>query len=239
MAFSKKSLLAAAIAGIAAVSLVTPASLADDYSYVNAEHLNVRSLGSVRGYIVATVDKGYRMTVLETVDRGWKRVLLENGQEGFVNGKYLSEEVPAYEKVASTRYSVKVAHAFVRSDGLLKKIAVVDAGDQLEAVSDRVFFGKWIRVRVASSANPGYVGRVGYINQKLVEAVDGYQFAEEAVETSDMDASMEEAQDSSDEAMATEETSEEIPEELNSAPEETGSSEESSDDDLAKLLEGL
>lgn len=244
MAFSKKRLIAAVLTGITAVSLVAPASLADDYSYVNAEHLNVRSLGSVRGKIVATVDKGYRMTVLEDAARGWKKVLLENGQEGFVNGKYLSGEAPAYEKVTSTRYGVKVAHAFVRSDGLLKKIAVLDSGDQLEAVSDRVFFGKWIRVRIVSSANPGYVGRVGYINQKLVEATDGYQFAEE---TPASDAAMtqeagsdyvgSDTMDSEESSMTSDEpASEDVPAELNSAPAESS---DDSDEDLSKLLEGL
>jgi hypothetical protein len=66
---------------VSVLAMVAPASLADDYAYVNAEHLNVRSLGSVRGKIAATVDKGYRVTVLETLSNGWKRVLLENGQE--------------------------------------------------------------------------------------------------------------------------------------------------------------
>lgn len=247
MAFSKKRLIAAVLTGITAVSLVAPSSLADDYSYVNAEHLNVRSLGSVRGKIVATVDKGYRMTVLETAANGWKKVLLENGQEGFVNGKYLSVEVPAYEKVSSTRYGVKVAHAFVRSDGLHKKIAVLDSGDQLEAVSDRVYFGRWIRVRVLSSANPGYVGRVGYINQKLVEATDGYQFAEaapvaDAAMTQEMGSEESASSDtmvSEESSMTSEETTEEVPAELNSAPAESSDSSEISDDDLSKLLEGL
>lgn len=242
MAFSKKRLLAAALVGITAVSLIAPASLADDYSYVNAEHLNVRSMGSVRGKIVATVDKGYRMTVLESVGN-WKRVLLENGQEGYVNGKYLSEAAPYYEKVSSTRYGVKVAHAFVRSDGLQKKIAVLEGGDQLEAVSDRVYFGRWVRVRVVESANPGYVGRVGYISKYLIDPVEGYQFAEqeapaavltqdEAVEEDSQDESVMESSDES-------ESNDEIPAELNSAPSEEASSDDSSEEDLAKLLEGL
>lgn len=241
MAFPKKRLLAATLAAITAVSLVAPASLADDYSYVNAEHLNVRSMGSVRGKIVATVDKGYRMTVLESVGN-WKRVLLENGQEGYVNGKYLSEEAPYYEKVSSTRYAVKVAHAFVRSDGLQKKIAVLEGGDQLEAVSDRVYFGRWVRVRIAESANPGYVGRVGYISKYLIDPVEGYQFAEEApaaVMTQD-EAIEEDAQDEAVmETSEESESSDEVPAELNSAPAEETSSDDSSEDDLAKLLEGL
>lgn len=241
MAFFKKRLFAAALVGITAISLVAPASLADDYSYVNAEHLNVRSLGSVKGKIVATVDKGYRMTVLESVNGNWKRVLLENGQEGYVNGKYLSEEAPYYEKVSSTRYGVKVAHAFVRSDGLQKKIAVLEGGDQLEAVSDRVYFGRWVRVRVAESANPGYVGRVGYISKYLIEPVEGYQFAAEeapAVEmTQDQAVTADSSEMTENETSSEETASDEIPAELNSAPAEESS--DSSDEDLAKLLEGL
>lgn len=244
MAFSKKRLFAAALVGLTAISLVAPASLADDYSYVNAEHLNVRSMGSVRGKIVATVDKGYRMTVLENVGN-WKRVLLENGQEGYVNGKYLSEDAPYYEKVSSTRYGVKVAHAFVRSDGLQKKIAVLEGGDQLEAVSDRVYFGRWVRVRVAESANPGYVGRVGYISKHLLEPVEGYQFAAEEVPAAEMtqdqavveDSSEMTQDESSSEMTSDSSSSDEIPAELNSAPAEESS--DSSDEDLAKLLEGL
>lgn len=248
MAFSKKRLIAAVLTGLTAVSLAAPASLADDYSYVNSEHLNVRSLDSVRGKIVATVDKGYRMTVLETASRGWKRVLLENGQEGYVNGKYLSDVVPNYEKVTSTVYAVKVAHAYVRSDGLQKKIAVLDSGDKLEAVSDRVFFGRWVRVRVAESSNAGYVGRVGYISKHLIDPVDGYQFAPAETPAAEMTQDQAVVQDSQDAPQDSQSsdmtsdtgTSDEIPASLNSAPaESTGSTDSSSDEDLSKLLEGL
>lgn len=248
MAFSKKRLVAAVLTGLTAISLAAPASLADDYSYVNSEHLNVRSLDSVRGKIVATVDKGYRMTVLEAASRGWKRVLLENGQEGYVNGKYLSDVVPNYEKVVSTVYAVKVAHAYVRSDGLQKKIAVLNSGDKLEAVSDRVFFGRWVRVRVAESSNAGYVGRVGYISKHLIDPVDGYQFAPAEAPAAEMtqdQAVMQDSQDVAQDAQVTDTatdtgTSDEIPASLNSAPaESTGSADSSSDEDLSKLLEGL
>ena len=244
MKISNKRLFAAILAGIAVISVSAPSSLADDYSYVNAEHLNVRSAGSIRGKIVATVDKGYRMTVLENASSGWKRVLLENGQEGYVNGKYLSAEAPYYEKVASARYVVKVASAFVRSDGLQQKIAVVSKGDQLEAVSDRVYFGIWVRVRIVDSANPGYEGRVGYISKRLIDPSEGYAIAEtEQSATQDeamvSDAS-EQSSDSSDDSVFTEE----IPAELNSAPAETSGSgtaseNDSEEEDLAKLLEGL
>ncbi len=240
MVFEKKRLIASALVAIAAVGLAAPASLADDYSYVNAEHLNVRSMESVRGKIVATVDKGYRMTVLERLSNGWQRVLLENGQEGYVNGKYLSAEAPYYEKVSATRYAVKVANAFVRSDGLQKKIAVVQSGDQLEAVSDRIYFGIWVRVRIVDSANEGYEGRVGYISKRLIEAVEGYQIHESAEEDAMHDESqaMEEdvMEDESveEDAMEEESASEEIPAELNSAGEDDGS-----EDELLKLLEGL
>lgn len=248
MAFSKKRLVAAVLTGLTAVSLVAPASLADDYSYVNSEHLNVRSLDSVRGKIVATVDKGYRMTVLEEASRGWKRVLLENGQEGYVNGKYLTDAVPNYEKVSSTVYAVKVAHAFVRSDGLQKKIAVLDSGDKLEAVSDRVFFGRWVRVRVTESANADYVGRVGYISKHLIDPVEGYQFAPAEAPAAEMTQDQAVAEDSQDVAqdaqssdMTTDTgTTDEIPASLNSAPADSAdSADSSSDEDLSKLLEGL
>lgn len=245
MAFSKKRLLAAVLTGLTAAAVITPVSLADDYSYVNAEHLNVRGAGTVRAKIVATVDKGYRVTVLEAAAHGWKHVLLENGQDGYVFGKYLSSDAPYYEKVTSTVYSVKVAHAYVRSDGLQKKIAVLNAGDKLEAVSDRVFFGRWIRVRVAESGNPGYVGRVGYISKHLVEAVDGYQFAEapaaemtqdQAVAQDSQDSTLTDTTDATDSGTSDSSTSDAVPSELNSAPAaDTGSS----DEDLSKLLEGL
>lgn len=203
------------LATILAVSVtvgITPTILADDYAYVTADHLNVRSMASVKGYIAAVVDKGYRVTVLEHLSNGWKRVLLENGQEGYLNGKYVADEAPYYEKVGAIRYSVKVGHAFVRSDGLNKKIAVVDKGDELEAVSDRIYFGRWIRVRVLSSANEGYVGRIGYVSKRLVDPIEGYQYAEEVQTVMD---------------------DEMVPEELNSAPaEESG-------DPLADLLGGL
>lgn len=235
MASLKKRLIAATVAGISAVAAVAPASLADDYSYVTAEHLNVRTVGSVKGKIVATVDKGYRVTVLDGSGR-WKRVLLENGQEGYVNGGYLSDSAPYYEKVSSTRYGVKVAKAFVRSDGLLRKIAVLNGGDQLEAVSDRVYFGKWIRVRIVSSANSGYEGRVGYIHKALVNPVEGFQIMDEAPAAAEQ---VQEAETPAEEAApaATEDApAEEVPTNLESAPAtDSGSDEE----DLSKLLEGL
>ncbi len=237
MAFFNKKRLA----GILAATIVasgTPTLLADDYAYVTAEHLNVRSTASVKGRIAAVVDKGYRVTVLESLSNGWKRVLLENGQEGYLNGKYVAEAVPQYEKVGATRYSVKVAHAFVRSDGLHKKIAVVDRGDQLEAVSDRIFFGRWIRVRVVSSSNEGYVGRVGYISKRLVDPVEGYQYAEESPVSavSDAGTSMESAMADSAGFMPETESSgqEGVPAELNSAP-----AAPSETDDIMKLLGGL
>jgi uncharacterized protein YgiM (DUF1202 family) len=236
MQIAQKRIAALATAVTAIVAAIAPATLADDYSYVNAEHLNVRAAGTVRSSIVATVDKGYRMTVMEDAARGWKHVLLENGQEGYVNGKYLSETVPQYEKVESTEYSVKVPHAFLRSDGLLRKVAVVNSGDQLEAVSDRVFFGRWIRVRVAFSSNPAYVGRVGYVSKRLVTPSTIGQATEDAVQ-------------SSDESQVTDSGSEDsVPVELNSAPAEdsassdttdSGTTDSGSDVDVSSLIDGL
>lgn len=239
MASLKKRLFAAAMAGIAVAGMAAPSSLADDYSYVTAEHLNVRSLGSVKGKIVATVDKGYRVTVLDGSGR-WKRVLLENGQEGFVNGSYLSETAPYYEKVGATRYGVKVAKAFVRSDGLHRKIAVLDGGDQLEAVSDRVYFGKWIRVRIVASANQGYEGRVGYIHKALVNPIEGFEIAEQAQDAAapaQEVATAEEAPATEDAAQGT--TEETVPTNLDSAPASDSGSDSSDEEDLSKLLESL
>lgn len=241
MASLKKRLIAAAMVGIAVASMAAPSSLADDYSYVTAEHLNVRSLGSVKGKIVATIDKGYRVTILDGSGR-WKRVLLENGQEGFVNGSYLSETAPYYEKVGSTRYGVKVAKAFVRSDGLHRKIAVLNGGDQLEAVSDRVYFGKWIRVRIVSSVNQGYEGRVGYIHKALVNPIEGFEIADQAQDAATPAqevATAEEAPAVEDAVQDTNEgtTEETVPTNLDSAP--ASDSDSSDEEDLSKLLEGL
>lgn len=75
--------------------------------YVKAEHLNVRSVASVKGKIVAVIDSGYKVTILESLNNGWRKVLLENGQVGYVNGHYLVSQEPYYEKVVSARYTIK------------------------------------------------------------------------------------------------------------------------------------
>lgn len=97
-------------------SLVSTTTLADDYMYVEATHLNIRSAGTFRSSIVATVDNGYKVTVIDTLDNGWKKVLLENGQEGYTNGRYLVEKEPYFEKAHGSAYTVTVPRAFVRGE---------------------------------------------------------------------------------------------------------------------------
>jgi uncharacterized protein YgiM (DUF1202 family) len=63
---------------------VTATTLADDFMYVKAAHLNVRATASIKSKIIAIVDSGYKVTVLDNTNK-WKKVLLENGQVGYVN----------------------------------------------------------------------------------------------------------------------------------------------------------
>ncbi len=111
------------ILGIGALSFAT--TLADDYMYVSATHLNVRASATYRSAIVTTVDSGYKVTILESHDNGWKKVLLENGQEGYMNGRYLTSEEPYFEKALGSTYQLSVPSGYVRAEGLKKIVAVL------------------------------------------------------------------------------------------------------------------
>ena len=104
------------ISVLALSSLMFASTLADDYLYVNATHLNVRAANTFRSAIVATVGNGYKVTVLESQNNGWKKVLLENGQEGYVNGRYLTEQAPYFEKAQGSMYTVHVYSAYLRGE---------------------------------------------------------------------------------------------------------------------------
>jgi uncharacterized protein YgiM (DUF1202 family) len=109
-------ILKGTISILALSSLMFTTTLADDYLYVSATHLNVRAKSSFRSSIIATVDNGYKVTVLESHDNGWKKVLLENGEEGYVNGRYLTEQAPYFEKAQGSSYVVKVYSAYMRGE---------------------------------------------------------------------------------------------------------------------------
>ena len=158
-------------------SLAFATTLADDYLYVTAAHLNVRATQSYKSSIVATVDNGYKVTVLESLDNGWKKVLLENGEIGYVNGRYLTEQAPYFEQAEGSNYQVSVPSAYVRGEGLVTKVAVLHKGDRLEVLDQKVFLGKWLRVRVLSSTHNRYNDRVGYISKKLVTVDENTAFA--------------------------------------------------------------
>lgn len=176
-----KRLISKGILGIIALGTVfTTTTLADDFMYVTAYHLNVRSSGTFRSSIIATVDNGYKVVVLEKLANGWSKVLLENGQVGYVNARYLGISEPYFEKALGSEYEVSVPSAFVRADGLQKKIAVLHRGDRLEVLDRKIFLQKWIRVRIVAAQKEGYIGRVGYISKKIVRVVDGMQYPEES-----------------------------------------------------------
>jgi len=175
---TKKALILMSLVALTAVSaaFTIHQSLADDYMYVKPAHLNVRSAPKVTLHnIVATVDVGYKATVLESLDNGWTKVLLENGTEGYTKTKFLTSEEPKYETVTAGQYTVNVGRAFVRGDDLKRSIAIVKKGEALEVVSDRIYNKNWIRVRVLED-NKRYAGRVGYIHKKLVVASEGYAY---------------------------------------------------------------
>lgn len=66
---------------------------------------------------------------------------------------------------------MSVSNAFVRGDGLEKKVAVLKRSDSLESLDDALYQGKWIHVRITDSASKRYDGRIGYISKELVETV--------------------------------------------------------------------
>lgn len=51
------------------------------------------------------------------------------------------------------------------------KVAVVKKDDNLEAMDDGLYQGKWLRARIVSSREKKYDGRIGYISKELVEII--------------------------------------------------------------------
>lgn len=239
-------------------AIATSTTLADDYFYVNAAHLNVRSAWSVKWKIVAVVDSGYKMTVLEYLDSGWRKVLLENGQEGYVNGKFLTQAEPYYEKVTSSRYTIASGNAFLRWFDTRSIVAVLKNWDQLEVTSEKVYLNRWIQVRVATSSIKRYEWRTWYIAKRLLAPIEGYEYSSEvSYDNQDMWTS-DYSYDAPVEQTVTPEvttedvsdiSSEDILSELNSAPDTSVSTEESTsteasgssdvDSELADLLKWL
>ncbi len=171
------------VLAIGALSFAT--TLADDYMYVSATHLNVRASATYRSAIVTTVDSGYKVTILESHDNGWKKVLLENGQEGYMNGRYLTTTEPYFEKALGSNYQVAVPAAYIRGEGFKKIVAVLHNGDRIEVLDEKVFLGRWLRVRVVSSTHDRYNERTGYISKKLVRVDESTLYTESMNMTSD------------------------------------------------------
>lgn len=187
---TKKYISSGVLSLMLGANLLSTTTLADDYSYVKATHLNVRADANVRSSIVATVDTGYKVTVLETLENGWRKVLLANGETGYVNGKFLVDTEPYFEKALGSNYVVAAPRAFVRAEGLEKKIAVLHKGDRLEILDEKVFLGKWLRVRVVSAEIARYNDRVGYIAKQLATVDETTAYPVEApVDTTSTDAS--------------------------------------------------
>lgn len=149
--------------------------------YVVAAHLNVRAAATFRSSIVTTVDTGYKVTVLESANNGWKKVLLQNGEIGYVNGRYLTDVAPYFEKALGSTYTVATPQAFLRGDGLKTKVAVLKRGDTLQVMDEKVFLGKWLRVKVINATSNRYNERVGYISKKLVQVNEATMYSVESV----------------------------------------------------------
>lgn len=226
---------------IALSSTLFATTLADDYLYVSAAHLNVRAAGTYRSAIVATVDNGYKVTVLEVLDNGWKKVLLENGEEGYVNGRYLVDQEPYFEKAQGSLYTVNVYSAYMRAEGLKRKIAVLHRGDRLEVLDEKVFLGKWLRVRVLSSIHGRYNERVGYVSKNLVSVDENSMYVDTVSEDTNPSMDSTQTQDTAtqttEDATTTEDESDAAALQdlgLNSAP-----AEPAAEDDVGDLLGGL
>lgn len=212
---TKKILSKIILSGLIVWSMALSTTLADDFSYVKVVHLNIRASWNHLAKIVATVDKWYKVTILETLDNWWKKVILENGEQGFLNGKYLTDEMPQYAKVDWTRYTIKSWFAFLRWFNMTSKVAVLKKWDILEVTSDKLYLDKWIQVRVVQSELASrYIGRTWYIAKGLVEVVPWFESA-----TSNTGI----AQDPAPEEINTNNSSqdlnnEQVPFDLNSAP---------------------
>ncbi len=225
---------------ILSASIFYTTSLADDYMYVKASHLNVRDSKLFRGKIIAVIDSWYKVTVLETLNNGWKRVLLENWQEGYVNGKYLVEEAPYYEKAQWSKYTVVSPRVFVRWDNIINKIAVLHKWDMLETMSEKIYLSKWVRVKITSATISRYNWRIGYIAKQLVKVVEWTEYSQtsaENVNLADDSTFINNAQSNSDSSFMDEyinSISNNSPE-LNSAPEEDPEEEITTTDDEENL----
>lgn len=159
---------------IAIISLTSSVTLADDYMYVKATHLNVRTAWNHKAKIMAVIDSWYKVVILESLSNKWKKVLLEDWRIGYVNWGYLTTSEPYYEKVTASRYTIKFWKAFVRWLNLIKKEAVLENWDILEVTSDKIYLNNWIQVRIIESKVPRYAWRVGYIGKKLVKPIEWY-----------------------------------------------------------------
>lgn len=239
----KKYIAKATLCIMALTSIAASTTLADDYLYVKASHLNVRTAPSVKGKIMATVDSWYRVKILEVATWNWRKVLLENWEVGYMNSKYLTDAEPYYEKVTSSRYTIRSGKAFLRGFDLTSKVAVLEKWDVLEITSEKVYLSKWIQVRVVSSKIKRYEWRVWYIVKKLTEPLEGYAYTPSVPEQFEIPAATPTSDTSSistDSSSVVITPTDEIMLELNSAPESSDNSEISVDtwsDDLSSGLE--
>ena len=181
---TKKILSKITLGSIVLGSIFSSTTLADDYAYVKVVHLNIRAAWIHTAKIIATVDKWYKVTILETLDNGWEKVLLENGETGYLNGKYVTDIEPQYEKVSWSKYTIKSWRAFLRWFNMTSKVAVLEKWDTLEVTSDKLYLSKWIQVRVSDSKTAKYIWRTWYVAKALVQVIDGYEFAPEQIDTS-------------------------------------------------------
>lgn len=174
---SCKNIAPKALLGFIGLLLLTSSiTLASDYMYVKATHLNVRTAGHHKARIMAVIDSWYKVKVLESLQNKWKKVLLEDWRIGYVNGWYLSTNEPYYEKVTASRYTIKFGKAFVRWFNLIKKEAVLENWDVLEVINDKIYLNNWIQVRILNAKIARYNWRVGYIWKKLVIPIEWFAY---------------------------------------------------------------
>lgn len=246
----KKQAIKGLLTILAITWMASTITLADDYMYVKATHLNVRAEGTVKSKIIATVDSWYKVTILESLTNWWKKVLLENWQIWYVNGWYLVASEPAYEKVTSARYTIKSGTAFMRGFDLIQKVAVLNQGDILEVTSEKVYLNRWIQVRVVDAKHPRYNWRTWYVAKRLLSELSWYEYIAPIVEVPVVEMPVIETP-VEDTPVITEDVPADILPDFNSAPEEvvvpqveesdTGSwvEDASIEDEFAKLFEWL
>ncbi len=75
---------------------------------VDAAKLNLRSGPSVDNDIIVTLDKGYRLTILETSE-GWYKVLTPAGTKGWVHSDYVNLEGAIASRGSESRAQAKAA----------------------------------------------------------------------------------------------------------------------------------